>query len=131
MTVQPQIVVRRTQDLWHALRRRGLVTLQLSYIDSRLQATTERRINFWRQVCGCQIGALLLLAMLVWRIPTMLRTPYWNWTALATEAGVVLLAAVGGKVLAIMGARLLLAIEIAVFLRRTRRRMPGAVEGRS
>ena len=98
-------------------------------IVQRLQATTEKRLNFWRQVCGCHIGALLLLAILVWRIPTMLSTPDWNWTTLAAEVGIALLAAVGGKVLTIMGARLLLAVDIAVFVRRTRRKMPGAVEG--
>ena len=95
----------------------------------RLQATTEKRLNFWRQVCGCHIGALLLLAILGWRIPIILRKPDWIWTTLAAEVGIALLVAVGGKVLAIMGARLLLAVDIAVFVRRTRRKVPGAVEG--
>ena len=95
----------------------------------RLQATTEERLNFWRQVCGCHIAALLLLAILVWRIPIMLRKPDWSWSTLAAEVGIALLAAVGGKVLAIVGARLLLAVDIAVFVRCTRRKVPGAVEG--
>lgn len=129
MGVKPQIVVGRTGDLWRALRWRGVVTLQLPSIDSRLQAKAERRFNFWRQVCGCQIGALVLFAMLAWRIPAMLLTADWGWTALATEAGIALLAVLGGKALAIMGARLLLAIDIAVFLRRTRRHVLNAVRG--
>ena len=128
MSSQPQIIVRCAPDLWRALRWRGGVTLQLPFIDSQLQTTTEKRFNFWRRVCGCHVGALLLLATLAWRIPYILRAPEWTWSALATEAGIALLAALGGKALAIIGARLLLAVDIAIFLRRQRHRALDAVE---
>lgn len=127
MDAEPHIVIHAAPNLWQALRWRGLVALRLPTIDPRLQATTERRFNFWRKVCGCQVGALLLLATLAWRIPEMLHMPEWTWIALATEAGIALLAALAGKALAMAGARLLLAIDIALFQRRTRQAIPNAV----
>ena len=29
---------------------------------------TERRLTFWRDVCGCQVGAVCAIAALVWYI---------------------------------------------------------------
>jgi hypothetical protein len=115
---EPHIVIDAVPDLWRALRWRGVVALRLPLVDAYLQTTTEQRFNFWRKVCGCQMGALLLLVMLGYRVPAMLGTPDWNWSALAVEAGIALLAALTGKLLAIAGARLLLIADVALFQRR-------------
>jgi hypothetical protein len=127
MSADSQIVVRSALDLWQALRWRGDVALRLPSMDARLQARAEKRFNFWRTVCGCQVGALLLLGALGFRIPAMLRTPEWTWAALATEGGIALSAALAGKVFSMAGARLLLAVDVALFLRRARRMFPNAV----
>jgi hypothetical protein len=119
MPAEPQIVIRSAAELWRALRWRGVVALRLPLVDAQRQAAAERRFNFWRKVCGCQVGALLLLVTLGWRIPLMLNAPEWTWMTLATESGIALLAALAGKVLAMAGARLLLAMDIALLRRRT------------
>ena len=120
MNHEPQIVIDTAPDLWRVLRWRGVVALRLPRVSASLQATTEKRFNFWRKVCGCQIGALLLLAALGYRIPAVLRTPEWNWTALAAEASIALLAALTGKLLAIGGARLLLIADVLLLRRHMR-----------
>jgi hypothetical protein len=96
------------------------VTLLLPFLEADLQAITEKRFNFWRTVCGCQVGALLLLATLGFRLPALLRTPQWSVAVLAIEGGIALLAAFAGKVLAIIGARLLLAVDVVLLQRRAR-----------
>lgn len=120
MDTAPQIVIRSAADLRQALRWRGTVTLLLPFLEADLQATTEKRFNFWRTVCGCQAGALLLLATLGFRLPAILRTPQWSLAALAKEGGIALSAALAGKVFAIVGARLLLAVDVVLFRRRAR-----------
>jgi hypothetical protein len=129
MGAELQIVIRCTSELWQALRWGSDVALQLPFVDARLQTSTERRFNFWRKVCGCQVGALTLLATLGYRIPVILRTPEWTWSALAMEAGIALLAALAGKALAMLGARFLLAVDIALLLRRARQSQPNIGEG--
>lgn len=100
-----------------------------SHLDpARLREAAEKRFHFWRNVCGCQVGALLLLATLGYRLPTMLRTPDWTWIALAAEGGIALLAALIGKFLAIGGARLLLIADVALFQRRLRHMFSTTVE---
>lgn len=120
MDTAPQIVIRAAADLRQALRWRGTVTLRLPFLEADLQAATERRLNFWRTVCGCQAGALLLLATLGVRLPAMLRAPEWTLATLAIEGGIAVLAALAGKVSAIIGARLLLAVDVALLQRRAR-----------
>jgi len=95
---------------------------------ARLRAAAEKRFDFWRNVCGCQVGALLLLITLGYRLPTMFRTPDWTWTALTAEGGIALLAALTGKLLAIGGARLLLIADVSLFQRRIRQAFPATVE---
>ena len=120
MSTEPQIVIRSADELRQALRWRGTVTLQIPFLDARLQSAAELRFNFWRKVCGCSLGALTLLATLGIRIPAMLRTPDWTLRALATEAGIALLAALAGKALAMAGARILLAVDVTLLRRRAR-----------
>lgn len=120
MSHEPQIVIDSAPDLWRALRWRGVVALRIPLVDACLQTATEQRFNFWRTVCGCQIGAVLLLVTLGYRMPAMLRTADWNWAALAVEAGIAFLAALTGKLLAIAGARLLLVADVLLFQRRIR-----------
>lgn len=69
----PTIVIESPLDLGRTLRWRGLVALRLAHTDALLHATAEKRFNFWRTVCGCQLGALLLLTTLGYRLPAMLR----------------------------------------------------------
>ena len=128
MSDVPTIVIESPLDLGRTLRWRGLVALRLPHTDALLQATAEKRFNFWRTVCGCQLGALLLLATLGYRLPAMFRTQDWNWSAVVVEGAIALLAALTGKVLAIGAARLLLLIDVAMFQRRIRQAFPATVE---
>lgn len=128
MSDVPTIVIESPLDLWRTLRWRGLVALRLPLTDALLQAAAEERFNFWRTVCGCQLGALLLLATLGYRLSAMFRAQDWNWSALVVEGAIALLAALTGKVLAIAAARLLLLIDVAIFQRRIRQAFPATVE---
>jgi hypothetical protein len=129
MTAPAQIVVRAAPELRRALRQRGVVRLELPSLDDRTRERTERRFAYWRQVCGCHLGALLLLATLAWRIPVALRAPAWTWSALATEGGLALAAAIAGKGVAVAGARLALAVDVALLRRRLRRAVPNPLGG--
>lgn len=76
----------------------------------------EARLNFWRSVCGCQPGAFAFIAMTVWRI-FFAGVPAWTLRTVAVSAGLVLLAAVAGKLLAILAARLALLVDLALLRR--------------
>ena len=128
MSDVPTIVIESPQDLWRTLRWRGLVALRLPLTDARVQATAEERFNFWRRVCGCQFGAVLMLITLGYRLPAIFRAQDWNWSALVVEGAIALLAALTGKVLAIAAARVLLLLDVAMFLRRIRQAFPATAE---
>ena len=120
MDSDPQLIINSAADLRLALRWRGTVMLRLPFWSADFQQATEKRLNFWYRVCGCHIGALALLITLALRIPALLRVSDWTLTALGREAGIALLAALVGKVAAIIGARILLTLDIARLQRRAR-----------
>ena len=125
---EPQIVIDAAPDLWRALRWRGVVALRLPLVNADLQRAAEQRFNLWRKVCGCQLGALLLLVTLGYRVPAMLGTLDGKWSSVAVEAGIALLAALIGKLLAIAGARLLLIADVVLFERRVRQAFAAMVK---
>ena len=84
----------------------------LTGADEARRRRIEARLNFWRSVCGCQAGAFAFIAMTVWRI-FFAGVPAWTGRAVAVSAGLVLVAAFAGKLLAILAARLALLIDLA------------------
>src|SRR5437867_1040505 len=118
MSAESPIVICSAPDLrayllawpWRWIGARDAIALRLPLLDEPLQSRTEERLNFLRTVCGCQVGALLLITTLASRIPMMLHSPEWTWKSLAIEGSIALLVALVGKLLAITGGRLLLAI---------------------
>lgn len=73
---------------------------------------TEKRLDFWRSVCGCQAGALAFLAALVWRGFIEAGAPAWTLGGFGRDLAIVLAAAIAAKLAAIAVARIALAVEI-------------------
>ncbi|HUP59978.1 MAG TPA: hypothetical protein VNA69_06125 [Thermoanaerobaculia bacterium] len=97
---------------WRWLLSGREIALDLSMADEARRHRLEVRLNFWRSVCGCQAGAFAFIAMTIWRI-FFAGVPTWTGRAVAASAALVLLAAIVGKLLAILAARLVLLIELA------------------
>jgi hypothetical protein len=120
--VEPPTVLRSADDLRAFGRRpgwRGEVALELPGIGPARRRALEKRINFWRGVCGCMPGALALLGTLVWRAPALLGARSAGDTAF--ELGLALLIAVLAKFVALAAARAALLIEVAALSRRLAR----------
>ena len=81
----------------------------------------ERRLQFWRHVCGCQVGALCAIAALVWYAVGYDHASASTLEVVLKGAGVVIAAGVLGKVAALIVARAILGVEIALFARRADR----------
>jgi hypothetical protein len=128
MDREVEIVIDAPSQLWKALGGQGSIALHLSLLDARVCASAERRLNFWRHVCGCQFGALALLVTLGVRIPAVWGRPL-SVGGVALEIGIALSAALAGKALALVGSRVCLAIDIALLTRRLRRVESATVEG--
>ena len=80
----------------------------------------EKRLNFWRTVCGCIPGALTLLAALIWRGIVSARAGDWATGMILAELAFIFLAGIGGKVAAVAFARAALFLEIFHLWRRVR-----------
>jgi hypothetical protein len=78
----------------------------------------ERRLRFWREVCGCQVGALCAIAALAWWVFGHDHTSASTVGAVLAGAGVVIAAGVVGKLAAIAAAHAILKVEIALMMRR-------------
>ena len=83
----------------------------------------QKRLAFWRSVCGCHAGALAFLAGLAWTLLEGAAHAHGTWLdAVLRGAAIVVGAGVLGKALAVLGARAMLAAEMAFLARRARRR---------
>jgi len=95
------------------------ISLELPLVERSRQLATERRLNFLRGVCGCQAGALFAVAALVWSIAS----PPDAGAAFAIvlrAAAFVIGMAILGKVLALVAARALFAVQVNRLARHTR-----------
>jgi hypothetical protein len=97
------------------------VRLRLSSVPHPLQEATERRLNFWLGICGCQLGALVLLGTLGWQIGAAPRTHDSVLEAVLFTGGLSLAAGLLGKSMAVLFARAMFMAEAAWFLWRIRR----------
>lgn len=82
---------------------------------------TERRLKFWRSVCGCQAGALAVLIALGWVVAQLAQGAALNPASVLRGAAVVVGAGLAAKLAAILAARALYAVDAALFARRVRR----------
>jgi hypothetical protein len=80
-------------------------------VDEGSRLRIERRIVFWRSVCGCQTGALVALGALVWRISVVLHHPL-TFSAVLTGLGWIFGAALVGKLGGLAVARTLLVLDL-------------------
>jgi len=80
-------------------------------VDEGSRLRTERRIVLWRSVCGCQTGALVALAALVWRTRVVLHQPL-TFSAVLTGLGWIFGAALVGKLGGLAVARTLLVLDL-------------------
>lgn len=97
---------------WRWLYSGREIVLGPGIVDEGKRRRIEKRLNFWRSVCGCQAGAFAFIAMAVWRI-AFAGVPSWTGGAIAATAGLVLAAAIAGKLAALLAARLALLIDLA------------------
>jgi hypothetical protein len=74
----------------------------------------QRRITFWRSVCGCQLAALAFLATAAWQLGVVLSWSSFDGRGVARGLGLALLAAVVAKLAALALARVALVIETVV-----------------
>ena len=97
------------------------ISLSLPFVETGLQRTVERRLNFLRGVCGCQAGALFALGALAWSIAS---PPDAGSTlgAVLRAAAFVVGMGILGKALALLGARALFASQASRLVRRAARR---------
>jgi hypothetical protein len=106
---------------WRWFGQEAAVSLRLPFIETSIQGRTERRLSFWRGVCGCQAGALFVLASLVWYIASPPEGLESTLSPVLHGAAFVLGAGLAGKVLAILIARAMFATEATLFVRRAKR----------
>jgi hypothetical protein len=92
--------------------------LRIPSVKAPLQQATERRLNFWLRVCGCQAGALLLLAALAWQIGVLSRAHATPVKAVLLGSMLVAAAGIVGKAISLLIARAMFMAEAALFLRR-------------
>ena len=75
-------------------------------------ARAERRLAFWRSVCGCQMAAWALLLTLGWQaLQVTAWLPLDGW-AVCRALGWALLAAIGAKLATLALARLAIVVEV-------------------
>lgn len=86
----------------------------------------ERRLDFWRQVCGCHAGALCALAALAWCIFGYDHASASTLGAVLRGVAVVIGAGVLGKAAAVIVARAAFIAETALFIRRAGRPRGGS-----
>jgi L-cysteine desulfidase len=73
----------------------------------------ERRLTFWRRVCGCQVGALCAIAALAWYIFLYEDAAASTLVEVLRGVAVVIGAGIAGKAAAIIVARtVLMTIEL-------------------
>jgi hypothetical protein len=83
--------------------------------------STERRLAFWRSVCGCHAGALAVLVASGWVVTRMMQGAALTTASALRGAAVVVGAGIAAKLAAILAARVLHALDAAVLARRARR----------
>lgn len=103
---------------WRWAMSRKAISLQIASVEGSLQQATERRLTFWRRVCGCIAGALFALAALAWCIYSHEHASASLLGAVLRGVAVVVAAGVLGKAAALVAARAAFIAEITFFIRR-------------
>lgn len=95
--------------------------MQIVGMESSVQQATEKRLNLWLGVCGCQAGALFALAALAWCVwgPAQAFDPPFN--AVLYGCAIVIGAGVVGKVLTVLSARAMFIADASFFAWRIKR----------
>lgn len=69
---------------------------------------TSSQLQFWRNVCGCTVGSWTALLAIGWCIATPPLPAAVLWLRIAASGGIVVLAALVAKLLALAVARMVL-----------------------
>lgn len=88
------------------------VVITIAGLTPRDRARWNSQLTFWRNVCGCQPGAVGALASLAYCIREPPLPSSALWMRVAASVGMVLASAVAGKLLALAAARVVLAYHI-------------------
>jgi|SRR5262244_330189 len=126
---EPTIVLRSSESLLEFARAgrwlgsQGVLVLDLPDVDAHEQARAQKRFNFWRKVCGCQIGALVFIGTVVWSVTS---AEQWSAGTVVRDGGYALGAALIGKLLAIALARVFLVLDMVSFAHRVAGPLPDA-----
>lgn len=115
---RPAVLLRSLADLeaylaarrW--LGRHGGFELRLPALAPAERDALERRLNFWREVCGCLSGGLAVLAAMAWQAIALAGSGDRSAAVLAAAAAIVLLTGIAAKIAAIAFARAMLALEL-------------------
>lgn len=110
---------------WRWAMSAKAISLQIPSVGKSLQQATQRRLNFWHQVCGCHAGALFALAALAWYIYSQEHTSASTLGAVLRGVAVVIAAGVFGKAAVVIVARAVFIAEAAFFIRRAGRARSG------
>ena len=95
------------------LGSRASVLVRSPIMDERAQHRWERRLTFWLHACGCLPGGLLAVVAMVWRAFMVLDTPPRTIASAAVHLAWILGAGLVGKVVGLLTARVLLAVDLA------------------
>lgn len=103
-----------TMHPWRWFAHQPKISLQIENVENSFLKLTEKRLNFWLGVCGCQAGAVFVLASLAWIVfgsggfaSTL--------TAVLYACAIVIGAGIAGKISAILGARAMFIADAALF----------------
>jgi hypothetical protein len=86
-----------------------------------MSRATERRLIYWRSVCGCRAGALFFLAALIWEIVAPQQGHESSLHSVLRGAGVCIAAGLVGKAAAVLLSRAMYRAEVAWLARRIKR----------
>jgi|SRR5215213_4034804 len=121
VTSPQQLVALADRRPWRWFMPAKKIRLRIPSGGQALQQATERRLNFWRGVCGCQAGALLVLAALTWFILGPAQTFDTTLEAVLHGGALVIGAGILGKSVTVLCARAMFIAEAAFFVWRIRR----------
>jgi hypothetical protein len=100
---------------------RGNVVVEMPQLDGGERQRWSSRLSFWLNACGCSTGAVFTLAAITWCVMVPLAERDALPTRIVASVGFVLGAALLGKIVGLLGARVMLAIDVKRLIQRVER----------
>lgn len=101
----------------HVSNGRDDVVIAIAGIPPTDRKRWNSPLSFWQNVCGCHAGAICALAAIAYCVAAPPVPSAALWTRVAASVGIVLAGAIGGKLLALAVARVMLAYHIVRLVR--------------